>query len=264
MQLYDHLSLLTARPTAMEKAQAPYVLDGVLSGEEKASTGWWLREAVTAVEEAMARGYVPLVVGGTGMYLKCLRDGLSPVPDIPDPIRCHVRGLRDQSLDELKATCIFPNSDTYTDPQRFLRAYEVFLATRQPIEHFYTCRTPPLLSCRFITVVLMPERTALYAAIDTRFERMMEDGAIAEVKSLLQQNLAQDHPILKATGVAAITAYLKGDVTYNTAVILGQQHTRQYAKRQMTWIRNQGIPDLVLDSYVLSLEEQVARIVERI
>ncbi|MBX9977469.1 MAG: tRNA (adenosine(37)-N6)-dimethylallyltransferase MiaA [Alphaproteobacteria bacterium] len=262
MQLYDHLSILTARPTVIEKSQAPYALDGVLSGDEKASTGWWLREAVYHIEQAFVGGFVPIVVGGTGMYLKCLREGLSPIPDVPKDIRCYVRDLRDQPLDALKAAYVFPNSATYTDSQRFLRAYEVFLATQQPIEDFYNVRTPPL-SCRFMTIALIPEREALYAAIDTRFERMVGEGAITEVKELLQRNLSSDHPILKATGVAAITAYLKGDVNVAAAITLGQQHTRQYAKRQMTWIRNQGTSDMIMDSYALSLEEQITKILGR-
>ncbi len=264
MQLYNHLSILTARPCHQERhpyAHIPYVLDGVLSKNEKASAGWWVKEAAAKVQDCWATGYLPLIVGGTGLYIKSLIEGISPIPDIPKEIREHTRNLRDIPLDILKdhLALKFPEREIYNDPQRLLRAYEVYLASGKTVDHFQKMKKP-LIDCRFITIALMPDRKKLYEKINKRFETMMKNGAIDEVKALLQQSIDPDHPILKATGVGAITGYLNNSHSSNDAVTAGQQHTRHYAKRQLTWIRNQLTIDLVLDSYDLSLEEQIEQI----
>ncbi len=264
MQIYDHLHILTARPSAEERrACNDYALDGVLSGHTKASTGWWVKEAAMTIESYFKRGLTPIVVGGTGLYLKSLVEGLSPVPDIPDDIRAFTRNLREIPFEVLKKdlAATFPYTDFYQDPQRLLRAYEVYLATGKHIKDFQGMKTPTV-RCDFITIGLLPNRDALYKKINERFDMMTKQGALEEVEALLRMNLDPDHPILKATGVDAIKGYLSGHYNRQEMTEKGQQHTRQYAKRQVTWMKNQLVLDFMFDSFSITLEDMTTRLIE--
>ncbi len=266
MQIYDHLRILTARPTESDFASLdfPYYLDGVLSGNTRGSTGWWLKEASKIINESFEKGHIPILVGGTGLYLKCLMEGISEIPEIPRDIQMETRALgATHTLDELQQqlnaqmekTSIKPT--LYKDKQRLLRALEVLKATGQPIESFYS-QKKTFVECNFLTVLLQPPRDVLYRKIDERFDMMMKEGALDEVKNFLKQPLDSDHPILKATGVVPLQQYLKNDLTLEEAVTKAKQDTRNFAKRQITWFKGQMSTDLILDPYKNHLKEKIS------
>ena len=249
MQLYSHLSILTARPSEMY--DIPHHLYGVLQGNEISSVAWWHQEACRVIEEVAARGKTPIVVGGTGLYLRSLTHGLSPIPEIPEAIRQEARQLA-QSLspedffahvaqaDPKIRGAIHPN-----DTQRLTRAFEVIQATGTSIRD---CQgnAEKRLNLDYEYLVLLPPRPVLYQRINDRFVQMVEKGALQEVKNILAQKINLDSPILKAVGVSEIDQYLKGSITLEEAVSLGQQASRHYAKRQITWFTRQ-----VLDAQVI-------------
>ena len=246
MQVYRELRILTARPTPQDEAEIPHRLYGMIPAADVCSAGHWLRLAVAEINAARSAGRLPIVVGGTGLYLKALLEGIVDVPDIPQDIRDDVRALfqemggatfHDQlaKLDPASAEKI-PASD----PQRLIRAYEVALATGRPLSDWHQeTPEPPLAGWALATILVSPPREQLYEAIDRRFERMVEAGAVAEVEALAALKLPPDRPAMKALGVPELIAQGAGKITLNQSVEKAQQASRNYAKRQLTWFRNQ-------------------------
>jgi tRNA dimethylallyltransferase len=242
MQVYGHLHILTARPSDLHGI--PHHLYGVLKGNEISSLGWWYEEACKAIQDIRKRGKVPVVVGGTGLYLRALTHGISPVPDIPDTIRQETRHLA-ESLSEEDFYALVVREDPkvedvlhQNDTQRLTRALEVMRATHQSIQD---CQgnDQKLLDISYQYTILMPARDILYQRINERFTWMVENGALQEVENLLRQNIDSASPVLKAVGVPELTDYLQGRTTLDEALSLGQQSTRRYAKRQITWFTRQ-------------------------
>ncbi|ALG70871.1 tRNA delta(2)-isopentenylpyrophosphate transferase [Azospirillum thiophilum] len=259
MQLYGDLDLLTARPPAADLARAPHRLYGVLPAAERGSAARWRDMALAEIAEAKAAGRLPVVVGGTGLYLRALMQGLSEVPAIPDDIRAaaHAR-LAAVGGELFRAELVVrdPASAKLNpgDTTRLTRAWEVLEATGRPLSHWQSL-TPQGApeDLRFIVHVLDPPRADLYAQCDRRFELMMEQGALEEVRRLdmlaREQELAPDLPVLKALGVPELRRFLHGDIALQDAVALAQQSTRRYAKRQVTWFRHQMVgkaPDMLV------------------
>jgi len=246
MQVYSVLDRLTARPDAAELAQAPHHLYGHVPPGTAYSTGAWLDEATQAIAGIRARGALPVVVGGTGLYFRALTGGLSDMPVIPDAIRQDLRArLESEGVEALHAELARLDPETAArlrpaDRQRILRALEVVVATGQSITRFQGHggeKVVDPLSARCI--VIEPERPLLHARINVRFARMVEEGAVEEVKSLISLNVPSQYPAMKAIGVSQIAAYLAGRQSLDQAIELARTATRQYAKRQMTWFRNQ-------------------------
>lgn len=242
MQLYSHLHILTACPTEMHGI--PHHLYGVLEGNQISSLGWWYETACKIIQEVQGHGKVPIVVGGTGLYLRALTRGLSPVPDIPEPIRQEARHLARTLLEEDFFALVSQEDPKIKDvlhphdTQRLTRALEVVRATRTSIQD---CQGQPkkILDFEYQYLVFLPPRDVLYKRINDRFIRMVENGALNEVENLLAQKIDPDSPILKAVGVPELTEYLKGAISLDQAITQGQQSTRRYAKRQTTWFTRQ-------------------------
>ncbi len=246
LQLYRDLRVLTARPDAHDEAQAPHRLYGVLDGAERGSVAAWLARAREEVATALAEGCVPVVVGGSGLYLHALMNGLAPVPEIDPDVRtaavhrhAMLGGIRFRAelatLDPVSAAKLHDG-----DTQRLIRAYEVVRSTGRSLPDWQSAtadRPPP--DWRFRSFVLEPSRPALYAMCDKRFSLMMEQGALEEVRQLLGRNLAPDLPVMKAVGVPELAALLRGEISEGQACTKAQQATRHYAKRQLTWFRHQ-------------------------
>ena len=244
MQVYDVLRELTARPSAEEEARAPHRLYGHVPPAAPYSVGQWQAEAMVEIEAAQARGEVPIITGGTGLYFKSLIEGLADIPDIPDNVRDGLRARLDsdglaalyaelQSVDGVLAERLPP-----TDTQRILRGLEVFEATGEPLSQWQKqLQKPPLTD--YCGILLMPDRDWLYARCNARYEVMLAAGAQQEVEELWALNLPPDANGLKALGVGQIMAYMLGEIDAETATAQAQQATRRYAKRQMTWFRNQ-------------------------
>ncbi len=246
MQVYRDLPILSARPTPEEEAGAPHLLFGHVGAERNYSVGLWLDDARRALGEARDMGRLPIFVGGTGMYFKGLLQGLSDIPPVPDAVRAHVRAenagaapealyAKLQALDPLTAARLRP-----TDPQRILRALEIFAATGAPLASFQGARGKPLLDAvRCKCLFIAPEKADLDRRIDARFDQMMQAGALDEVRKLMARGLDPALPAMRAVGVPGLLAFLRDEATLEAAVERGKRDSRQYSKRQFTFARTQ-------------------------
>ena len=244
MQVYRELAVLTARPSQAEMQRAPHRLYGTVPASEPYSVGRFLEDAARALRDAKVEGRLPVFVGGTGLYFKALTEGLAAVPDVPPEIRAHWRAEAErigtdglyralQARDPVMAARLRPS-----DPQRLLRALEVIDATSVSLAEWQGADAAAVLHPQgLLRIVIAPEREALYAAIDARFDRMIEQGAIEEVRALLALGLDPALPAMRAHGVRELAAYLSGDSSLEAAVEKAKTESRRYAKRQMTWLR---------------------------
>ena len=251
MQVYKDLRVLSARPTKAEEEAAPHLLFGHVDGSVNYSVGRWLTDAAAVLERLRGEGRLPIFTGGTGMYFKGLLRGLSDIPPVPEEVRAKVRaeaeGLdpatlhaRLASRDPLTAARLRPS-----DPQRILRALEVFEATGRGLSAFQGARTPGLLDpAKCLCLFLAPERAALYQRIDARFDVMMAEGALEEVRALAARGLDPALPVMRAHGVPGMVAYLRGEASLAETIQKGKTDTRHYSKRQFTFIRHQ-LPEFV-------------------
>ena len=245
MQVYGVLDRLTARPNATELAAAPHVLFGHVDPGTRYSTGAWLTDAQKVIQALDVENRMPIFVGGTGLYFDALINGFAPVPEVPETSVRAAEALI-EGQDAAGRAAILAQYDPETaqtlkvaDPQRVVRALSVHMATGKPLSWYKGRNQPGLLEGYSLDrIVLMPERARLRQRIAERFEAMMDDGAVEEVKALLALDLDPSLPAMKAIGVAEIAAYLRGDIDRVTAVEKAVTATRQYAKRQSTWFRN--------------------------
>jgi tRNA dimethylallyltransferase len=246
MQVYDTLQVLTARPSEREMGGVPHHLYGTAPAGQTYSTGDWLRQAETVVAAIRGRGRIPVFVGGTGLYFKALTGGLSEMPDIPGTVRekwrlqlieagPEILYSELEKLDPRAAAILQP-----ADGQRIVRALEVVEASGRSILDFQAQSGTAVIAPETATkIVVAPERTLLHERINRRFEKMFEMGAVDEVEALIALRLGADMPVMKAIGVPQITAMLVGTLTRAQVIEQASAATRQYAKRQMTWFRNQ-------------------------
>ncbi|MER2536344.1 MAG: tRNA (adenosine(37)-N6)-dimethylallyltransferase MiaA [Rhizobiaceae bacterium] len=245
MQVYSVLDVLTARPGATELSRAVHLLYGHVHPSTPYSTGAWLRE-VSALAERGELGRNPVFVGGTGLYFTALLDGLSAMPDIPAAIRAGWRArLAQDGASRLHAILARDDPETAArlqpaDGQRIVRALEVLEASGRSIRDWRGARGAALVDEGSAKLILIePERSGLVARIEDRFERMVEAGALDEVRVLLALGLPSTMPAMKAIGVAELAASIGGRATHAEALAGAKAATRRYAKRQATWFRNQ-------------------------
>ena len=251
MQCYRDLRILTARPDAAAEARVPHRLYGWLDAAERGSAARWRALAAPEIDATLAAGRVPLLVGGTGLYLRALQHGLAPIPDIPAAVRCEAARLhlamggagfrRALAALDPEAARRLPPGDT----TRLKRAWEVVHATGRTIGEWQR-RAEAAVPWRFLTILLAPPRADLYAACDARFAAMVESGGLDEAARLAALYLDPDLPAMKAVGVPELLRHLRGKSTLAEAVAAGQQATRRYAKRQSTWFRHQLTAHLVV------------------
>ncbi|MCH7955926.1 MAG: tRNA (adenosine(37)-N6)-dimethylallyltransferase MiaA [Proteobacteria bacterium] len=246
MQVYRELRVLTARPTDGDEARAPHRLFGALPVTEACSAGRWLGMARAEIEAARGAGRLPILVGGTGLYLKALTDGLAPVPGIPQGVRSEARRLHARLGGEaFRAELAKVDAEAARrldagDSQRLIRAFEVVRATGRPLADWQRQGAGgPATDARFATIVLAPPRDALYAAIDARLDTMIEEGALDEVAALDRLGLDAGLPAAKAVGVPELRRHLRGEITLDEALDSAKRASRNFAKRQLTWLRHQ-------------------------
>lgn len=241
-QLYDGLRVLSARPSPEDEAAVPHALYGVADPAEAWSVGRWLR-AVEALMQGEARPLV--IVGGTGLYFHALTRGLAPTPIVPDSVRQAVQARFDAEgetafrsalarTDPTAEAAIFPG-----DRQRLVRAMAVQAHTGRALTDWRGDGTPLLAAGDFEAVVVEREREDLYARCDARVARMIEDGALEEVRALLARGLDADLPAMKAVGLRELARFIRDETSLDEAVEAARRATRNYAKRQLTWFRNQ-------------------------
>jgi tRNA dimethylallyltransferase len=245
LQLYSDLTALSARPTPEETAGVPHHLFGVADGADGWSVGRWARAAGPVIDEIVARGRTAVVVGGTGLYFKALTDGLADIPPTPAAVRAGV-GKTFDTLGEARFRELLASVDPVAeariapgDRMRLSRALEVLEATGRPLTAWQAKTAPALPADAWRAMVIEPERDRLYARCDARFETMLEGGALDEVRALIARGLDPDLPVLKAVGVRELAAHLRGEISLAQAAELARRETRRYAKRQLTWLRNQ-------------------------
>ena len=247
MQVYGELRVLTARPSPADEAAAPHRLYGHVPAATRYSVGRWLSDVAAVLDEARLDGRVAIVVGGTGLYFKALTEGLAAVPAIPAEARAALHAesagvatpdlhARLAAIDPEDAAAIRVN-----DRARVLRALEVITATGRSLADWRRgAAAPPLVDPSTAKrIVLAPDRAELHRRIAKRAERMLEEGALAEVAALAALRLDPDLPAMKALGVRALMALESGALSRDAALTAIATETRRYAKRQMTWFRHQ-------------------------
>jgi tRNA dimethylallyltransferase len=246
MQVYRDLRVLTARPPPEEEALAPHHLYGHVDASVNFSAGAWVADAAKMLAEARTQNRLPIFIGGSGLYFKALTRGLSAVPPIPPAIREHVRArLERDGVEALHAELsrrdpLSAERLKVRDRTRIARALEVVEATGRSLTDWHREGLPPILPPgEFTALFLSPDRDALYARIDARFDVMLKAGALEEVAALAARKLDPLLPAMKAHGVPALIRHLAGDLTLEEAAAIGRADTRHYAKRQFTWFRHQ-------------------------
>ncbi|HEY0331913.1 MAG TPA: tRNA (adenosine(37)-N6)-dimethylallyltransferase MiaA [Rhodopseudomonas sp.] len=266
MQVYRDLRVLTARPTPAEEARVPHQLYGTVDAAVNFSAGAWVAAATAALAEARARGLLPILVGGSGLYFKALTRGLSAVPAIAPQVRDDVRTrLARDGVEALHAELARRDPAAAerlnrNDRSRIARALEVVEATGRSLTDWHSDALPPLLPPEQVAAVfLAPPRDELYARIDARFAAMLAAGALDEVAALAARQLDPLLPAMKAHGVPALIRHLAGELTRDAAAAIGCADTRHYAKRQFTWFRHQ-LPEFEW----VALERAAARLTDQL
>jgi tRNA dimethylallyltransferase len=241
-QVYRDLRVLSARPTVADMRGVEHRLFGEWDGAEACSAADWAARAKREIEAAQLAGALPILVGGTGLYIRTLLDGIAPVPAIDPEVRETVRSLPIQQAyaalqaEDSERAAVLHASDT----SRVARALEVIRSTGKPLSHWQRSRTGGIgAAIDLHPLILLPPRETLYARCDERFACMFANGAVEEVEALLARDLAPSLPVMRAIGVPEIAGYLRGEWSRDEALARGQQATRNYAKRQYTWFRRQ-------------------------
>ena len=264
MQTYDAFPILTAQPTAEERARVPHALYGVMPLSETLSAARWRTLATTEIERCLAMGRTPILCGGSGLYLRTLMQGIATIPDVP-------LGIREQANAEWQA--LGPDSFRARlaekdpaivarlkpgDRQRHVRAWEVVVATGRPLSDWQV-EPGTVAPWRFAIVLLAPERLWLRQRIESRFDAMLEQGVLAEVQAVFDRAPDARWPGLKAHGTPELFRHFRAELSLEKARQIAIDHTRQYAKRHMTWFRHQMVPDLVVDPQSAQSLEGVAQ-----
>lgn len=251
MQVYKELRILTARPSDVEEARVPHHLFGCLPVSERCSAGMWLKMAQDVLADIHARGKLPIIAGGTGLYIKALTDGLASIPEVPTEVFEGVQSHFDEVGGERFKTelaLVDPGASERlpaSDRQRLIRAAAVFAATGQTLSDWQRAQTSePGYAARYGTVVLMPPREEIYDAINARFDQMMEQGAMAEAEAFAKLGIPGDLPSARAVGVAELLRVIRGEMTLEAAVTKAKTSSRNLAKRQITWFKRQIRADM--------------------
>jgi tRNA dimethylallyltransferase len=245
MQLYKSLPIITSSPSLELKNELLYHLYNFLDINSEYSVAKYAQIAAEKIKEISTRKKLPILVGGSGMYINSLIKGFSYIPDIEPEVRAQVRSLQ-QSLDSneffelLKKTDpVIVNVLNAQDSQRVARAYEVFLQTGKSILYYQKSNTKLLEGFSFRAILLLPDRQFLYSMCNNRLEQMFKKGVVEEVKSLLNEKCNINALAMKSLGVKEIISYLENRISKDEAMEIAKTRTRQYAKRQVTWFKNQ-------------------------
>ncbi len=268
MQIYRDLRILSARPSKADEEKVPHRLYGVLDASIVCSAAMWLDLVQPEIDDCLSKGRLPILCGGTGLYLKALMEGLAPIPPIPDDVRDNIRSRMAAqgpavlhadlaACDPAMASRLFPG-----DSQRIARALEVVTATGRSLADWQHDAASPL-PYRPIIVTVLPPRDLLYAGIDSRFKAMVDNGALEEVERLVSRALQPTVPAMKALGVPELAASLRDEMTLEDAIVQAATKSRRYAKRQITWCNRQIISDFTLiEKYSKSLNADLFSFIE--
>ncbi|MBR1948741.1 MAG: tRNA (adenosine(37)-N6)-dimethylallyltransferase MiaA [Alphaproteobacteria bacterium] len=244
-QLYKDIPIISAAPDENDKAKVEHLLYGILEAGEKNSISDWIKLVVKAIKNVWQQGKLPIVTGGTGFYIESLINGVSPIPETKLEVKQRVAEMFKthggravfeylQKIDEKGAKKVNPNDTT-----RVRRALEIFEDTGISIDEWFEKPMIKVLpEAEFTVVLLLKDLSELEDKCNRRFDIMMNDGALDEIKSLVGKGVAADMPVMKAIGVPELMSFLRDEISIDEAVKSAKLHTRQYAKRQLTWFRN--------------------------
>jgi len=265
MQVYADLRIITARPTPEDEAKVPHALYGHIDGAVACSAADWATQAKTVIERAHAESRLPILTGGTGLYIRTLLDGIAPVPDIDPAIRAEVRALPVRAahaalaIEDPQAAQRLAPADT----TRVARALEVVRSTGKPLAHWQAARTGGIGDqINLAPLILLPPRDWLASRTDARFETMFET-AQDEVAALVARALSPELPVMRAIGVREIAAFQGGQMSKSDAMTAGRLATRQYLKRQTTWFSRQSPPEWPVTENT-QIAENVAILLQRL
>lgn len=267
-QVYRDLRIVSARPSIEDEAQAPHRLFGTIDGAESCSAARWAQDAKAAIAEAQADQRLPVLVGGTGLYVRTLLDGIAPVPEIDPAVRAEIRAMETKGAyaalrheDGVAAARLNP-----ADRTRIARALEVVRSTGRPLHDWQSSRTGGVSDDFEVHgIVLLPPRDWLRARCDQRFDMMLDTGGLDEVKALADRKLPPDLPVMRALGVGEMLGIIADPSQRPMLVESAKAATRQYAKRQYTWFRHQTpdawprydaiVDDNFIDEIVIKLRD---------
>ncbi len=260
LQVYEGLPILSSQPSGDDKKIAQHFLYSYFKPSESCSVGLWLKLVKSTVEQAWQENKIPLIVGGTGMYISKLIDGINEIPTIDEALKIKARQLyenldRDEFIKNLIAFGEDEEKINKLDKQRLIRVYEVFDQTKKSIFYWQNQPNKFLFDPKIFTHLnLDPNREILYQNCNLRFKKMLENGAIEEVKSLINQGVQDDYQITKTLGFSEISDFITGKISKEFAIEIASQKTRNYAKRQLTWFRNQTKDKVVFKNAADALE----------
>ena len=253
MQTYGAFPVLTAQPSAAERKSVPHRLYGVMPLHETLSAARWRTLAEAEIGRCREEGRLPILCGGSGLYLRALMQGFSEIPDVPAALRAEANDDWNRlGPDAFRARLAEHDPKIVArlkpgDRQRHVRAWEIWRGTGRPLSAWQDGKEAPS-PWRFASIQLAPERTWLRERIAMRFDAMLQAGVLEEVRAVFARNPDPTWPGLKAHGAPEFFRHLRGDLTLDEARQIAIDHTRQYAKRQMTWFRHQLVPDLVIEA----------------
>ncbi|MFV0625813.1 MAG: tRNA (adenosine(37)-N6)-dimethylallyltransferase MiaA [Alphaproteobacteria bacterium] len=256
MQVYKDTPILSANPTVEEKTQIPHKLYEIYEADKHGNVSEWLKLATEEIKLAWQSKKTPILVGGTGMYFHSLINGMSPIPETKKEIKNKTEQLLNEigskelhkklnEIDSKTAERLSPNDST-----RVKRAYEVWLDTGKSISDWHEEENIKIIpEAEFFTIKIIPSAEEVDERCYNRFEKMIELGALEEVKKLKEKKLSQNLPAMKAIGIPELSDYLDGKISLEEAINLGKLRTRQYAKRQRTWFAHKFDAKLTIDNY---------------
>ena len=254
VQIYREIKILSGRPTSDDYRRAPHRLYGIMSIFKPCTLGIWRKMALETIRECELSGRLPIICGGTGLYIKFLLDELSAIPEIPPSIKLEARekleDLGNENFRELlsKNDPVSARRIKSGDTNRLLRAWEVLTATNKPLSYWHEQSEETGSQHKFFKVCLMPERKALYSKCDKRFLDFIEQGAAEEARALDFITVSPELPASKTLGLIELIKYTKGELELSDAIEQAQRTTRRYAKRQLTWFRHQFDEDFLIQN----------------
>ena len=246
LQVYRDLKIISARPERSEMQGVPHHLFGHVDGARRYSVGAWRDDAVPVILDVLARGKVPIITGGTGLYFKALTQGLADIPDIAPDVRAGVlRELEEKGVEYLRREAdaedpVAASRILGDDPARLTRLVEVKRGTGKALSEWQAQTYPIIPKGYWRGAVLLPERAPLYDRINARFDMMAENGGFDEVKALMRRELPKALPVMKAIGAPQIMSILSGEISNEEGIEAAKRETRRFAKRQYTWFRGQA------------------------
>jgi tRNA dimethylallyltransferase len=255
MQVYAGIPIISAAPDETEQNGVPHYLFGQIDPAQRYSQADWLKAATDTVASIRANGQIPILVGGTGFYFKAATEGIVPMPDISSDVKVQAQAMLNEAGNQglhARLAEIDPDLAARLEPgdsQRVLRGMEIWLASHIPLSKWQKGVAKGRLLGRPLSVYLRPPRDVLYRKINSRFEQMVEHGAIDEISALHARKLDETLPAMKAVGVRPILDMLKNIINKEKAIELAQRDSRRYAKRQFTWFDHQYNADVVIDYF---------------